>query len=84
MALVFEKSVGKPVSIYGKDYSLAAVTVKEADEFQAKIDSAESPKAQTAVGMEFISKRGVPIEVLECMEIDHFLKLIEYILPKKG
>lgn len=69
------------VGIYDKEYEIFKPTVKQA-EFFAKEAGSLDDKDKLAKTVEFMSLMGLPKDVSENMEIEHFAQLVEFIVGK--
>ncbi len=66
------------VKIYGEWYEVKQPTVKDAITMTKK--SKEAPTEEALVEMaEYVSSLGIPKEVINEMETDHFIQLVQYL-----
>lgn len=80
--LVFDKKTVYKVSVYGKEYALRKPTVREADVIRKAVkEQGEEPNLETFAI--FLEQLGLPKEVAADLEVDHFLKLTEFLLAGK-
>jgi hypothetical protein len=80
--LVFDKKTVYKVSVYGVDYSLRKPTVREAEAIRKAIkDQGDEPNLETFAG--FLEQLGMPKAVAGDLELEHFLKLTEFLLAGK-
>lgn len=85
MTFEIKKSIKVGIKIYDTEYEVVKPTVGEIramdKEVKALPDSDEDGKFDLM--LEFIANRGVPREVCEKLEADHFTQLVEYLTGKK-
>lgn len=83
MIEINEKSKVK-VKIYGREYDVEAPTVKQVIEInKAMKGHKDDDIAVTDLMIDFVSKLGIPKEMLESLEIHHFNKLVEGLVGSK-
>ena len=70
------------VDIYGTVVKLRRPLVKEADEIREKTKDLDDEKALNYY-IDILEKWGLPKDISQEMEVDHFLDLIELLVPKK-
>lgn len=78
----FDKKTVYKVGIYGKDYEIRKPTVREAEQMRKAVKGA-GDEPELAIFSKFLAHLGLPEEVCENMEMDHFVKLTEYLLSGK-
>lgn len=80
--LNLEKKTVYKVGIYGKEYDLRKPTVKEAEQMRKAVKAA-GDEPQLEIFSKFLAHLGLPQDVVESMEMDHFVKLTEFLLAGK-
>ncbi len=71
------------LSIYGSEYEISKPTYGQTSALQEKLKG-EGDKESMSLMKNFVSSLGLPEEVINEMELDHFLALIEHISGKKN
>lgn len=70
------------LSIYGQEYEISKPTYGQTSLLQEKLKG-DGEKNSMSVMKEFVSELGLPTEVIDAMELDHFLALVEHISGSK-
>ena len=70
------------VKVYGEEYSLTFPTVKQSQDYAAKVKEMKESEATEAL-LEFVDNLGLPKDVSENMESEHLSTLIEALVPNK-
>lgn len=82
MDFKLDKKPKYKIEIYGQTYELAKPQVCQIAEFKNKMSAKEHDEIELT--QEFISKLGIPLEVIKEMDADDFGALVEFITnPKK-
>lgn len=71
------------VRIYGKDYDLTKPTYKMAKSLGKKVKGVTEETAMELMS-EYLVGLGLPQDVLDGMELEHVLKLTEFLTGKKN
>lgn len=85
---ILEKSKIK-LSIYGSEYEISKPTYGQTQNLQERLKT-EGEKESMKIMRDFVISLGLPEDVLNNLELDHFLALIEHIsgakknLPEKA
>jgi hypothetical protein len=69
-------------TIYGTAYKLRRPSVKEAQEYSAKVKAAGEEDSSKCL-LEMLEMCGLPIDVAMGMEADHLVQLVEGMMPSK-
>lgn len=64
--------------IYGEDYKLTKPQLHEVEEIAKSKKGSDIEKLTT-----FLVQRGLPVDVVKTMEMDHILELIDYLSGSK-
>lgn len=72
-----------PAKIYGKEFQLTRPTVKEIELLQEETEKTLSDKDKTKVLCKWISNLGLPLDVIEEMELGHLLEVVEFVTGTK-
>lgn len=79
-----ENKTDVKVNIYGADYAMRMPSVREKQELIKTLESAKSQSELFDYQKKFIEGLGLPMDVIESMEFDHFDELSgAFISPKK-
>jgi hypothetical protein len=79
---VIEKRTESNVSIYGQVYKVRRPTVLEASKIRTDLrDKTEDEQLQSAIN--FLESLGVPRSVCQELELDHFTKIVDFVLSSK-
>ena len=73
-----EKKDSLTVGLYGQTYRLSRPTVKQQIKFERKLANSNKD-SELPVIIDYVKGLGMPEEVLDEMQADHFVKLLEYI-----
>ncbi len=76
-----KKNVYK-VNVYGNSYELTKPTVRQAEEIRVRMKDV-GEDSQVDVMVDFLSKCGLPTEVSDQMEVEHFVSLTEFLVGAK-
>lgn len=81
MELVFDKRTEIKLSVYGQTYTLKKPTIKQVKSFESRMKDSSGKEMEMA--SEFLNELGLPIEVTENLEVDHFSKIVESLMGVK-
>ncbi len=73
-----EKKDTLSVGLYGETYRLSRPTVRQQIKFEKSLANS-SKNAELPLIIDYVKGLGMPEEVLDEMQADHFVKLLEYI-----
>jgi hypothetical protein len=77
------KRTNMKVKIYGDEYDLRKPSVKEMEDFGERANAmADDPKSLTLM-KELVVSLGMPSDLIEKMEFDHFVELCNYLTGAK-
>ena len=72
------------VRLYGKEYDLTKPTIGEVDSLQEQIDDAKGDESKQYKLMKvWMGNRGLSEDVINSLEVDHFIELCEFLTGKK-
>jgi hypothetical protein len=78
------KSAKIKARIYGVDIELERPTVGMIEAFEEQNEALKSDKDKLVLMKSFVTKLGVPASILKDMELEHYSRLIEFVMnPKK-
>jgi hypothetical protein len=66
------------ITIYGVSYDVMKPTVSLMEQFTYGMDSVDD-KEKFKRSKELVSKLGIPMDVLDSLEIDHFTMIMEFL-----
>lgn len=74
-----------PVTIFGKDFDLTMPTMNDIVDMQSAIEQAKDDKTRASFDAVkvLITKMGMPDEVSNKMQLNHFEKLVEHVMKSK-
>lgn len=78
MELVIPDKKKAKITIYGVPYEVMKPTVSLMEEFTYGLDAMDD-KAKFKKSKELVSKLGIPMDVLDGLEIDHFSMIMEFL-----
>lgn len=78
MELVIPEKKKAKITIYGTTYEVIKPTVSLMEEFSDGIDSVPD-KEKFKRSKELVSKLGIPLDVLDGLEVDHFTMIMEFL-----
>lgn len=73
-----EKKETLTVGLYGETYKLSRPTVKQQIKFERSLSKTDKDLELSLI-IEYVKNLGMPQDVLDEMQADHFVKLLEYI-----
>ncbi len=74
-----EKKDTLSVGLYGETYRLSRPTVKQQIKFEKSLADSGKDTEQLPLIIDYVKTLGMPEEVIDEMQADHFVKLLEYI-----
>lgn len=82
MDLQLVKTKKVTVDIYGKSFELSKPTVAQANMMRKKMKGLEEGQ-DIDLMIDFMSMLGMPKEIIDSLEVEHFQTLVEFVLNVK-
>jgi len=75
-----QRTVKQTITIYGASFEVSPLTAKERETLIEKQENLGEAKASefNKFAKEFMSMRGVPLDVLDSMEVEHWDALLQF------
>lgn len=64
------------IKIYGNEYSVRKPTVKDTFEYRKSFNELKTEEEQTLALIDYLSRLGIPTEVVESLEVDHLFEIL--------